>query len=227
MLSTKSFRFVRTLHILSAVLPICGLQLYGQRLDPRIPPGVVARAVAARTAVKGSPAASTISNLLPQATGTFITFDPPGSGLTDGSAINPAGEIAGFYFDASGEHGYLRDKDGTFTIFFNPPNPSDNINVSAINPSGVITGNSHIAPSRTDSSGRMGPSRHSMPRVVTVPSGTVSPRRGWSWEATVPRILLAKVFCELRTGQLARSMTRAQARGGSKGPARAPLTLQG
>ena len=32
MVPTRLFRFVGTLHILVALLPVCGLQLYGQRL---------------------------------------------------------------------------------------------------------------------------------------------------------------------------------------------------
>ena len=58
--------------------------------------------------------------------GTVTTIDPPGStgawvgffqGLV-GPPINPAGDITGTYFDASGvQHGFLRDKHGTITTF--------------------------------------------------------------------------------------------------------------
>ena len=75
--STKASGLVRTLRILVAVLSICGLQLYAQRLDPRVPPGVAARTAAARglagRASSGPTAAAAIA--LPEAAGTFVTFD--------------------------------------------------------------------------------------------------------------------------------------------------------
>jgi hypothetical protein len=41
--------------------------------------------------------------------GTFTTFDPKGSTDTEPRAINPAGEIAGYYTDANFiQHGFLR-----------------------------------------------------------------------------------------------------------------------
>lgn len=40
--------------------------------------------------------------------GTVTSFDVPGSFYTQGSAINPAGAITGFYFDATTSHGFLR-----------------------------------------------------------------------------------------------------------------------
>jgi hypothetical protein len=40
--------------------------------------------------------------------GTFTTVDPPGSASTGAGPINPAGLIAGIYFDANFvEHGFL------------------------------------------------------------------------------------------------------------------------
>ena len=63
---------------------------------------------------------------LPEAAGTFITFDAPGAcrtpgtspGCTDAVAINPAGGILGYSVDANGmPHGFLRDSNGTFTSF--------------------------------------------------------------------------------------------------------------
>jgi len=48
---------------------------------------------------------------------TVITFDAPGAGTGPGHttlAINPAGAITGFYFDAGDAiHGFLRSPDGT------------------------------------------------------------------------------------------------------------------
>ena len=52
---------------------------------------------------------------------TIITFDPPGSILTEALDINPAGAITGAYADASNvNHGFLRAKDGTITTFEAP-----------------------------------------------------------------------------------------------------------
>jgi hypothetical protein len=39
--------------------------------------------------------------------GSFTTLDVPGSTLTYAFGINDAGQIVGFYFDASGGHGIL------------------------------------------------------------------------------------------------------------------------
>lgn len=78
--------------------------------------------------------------------GVITTFDAPGAGtgpcqgtfitFTDG--INPAGAIAGGYFDAGNVfHGFVRAPDGTFTAF-DPPGSvlTDN---SGINPVGTVT----------------------------------------------------------------------------------------
>ena len=53
---------------------------------------------------------------------TIITFDAPGSiEGTFPQGITPAGAITGFYFDAIGAfHGFLRARDGTFTLFDAP-----------------------------------------------------------------------------------------------------------
>ena len=80
--------------------------------------------------------------------GTFTTFDPPvhnifASIYTFGGpppSINPAGAIAGTYFDASGaEHGFLRASNGALTTI-DAPGSTGNTEVLAINPSGVIVG---------------------------------------------------------------------------------------
>jgi len=71
--------------------------------------------------------------------GTFITFDVPGSTGTSPSAITANGVVIGNYGDASGlTHGFLRTPSGAFTTFDVPgaqlTAPTD------INPGGVITG---------------------------------------------------------------------------------------
>ena len=49
---------------------------------------------------------------------TFTTFDPPGSVVTAPGNINALGQIAGSYFDSSfGQHGFVRNPDGTITSF--------------------------------------------------------------------------------------------------------------
>src|SRR5258706_4000916 len=54
-------------------------------------------------------------------------------------AINPAGQIAGAYFDLDGlNRGFLRARDGTFT-FFDVPG-SSSTQPTAMNPMGQITG---------------------------------------------------------------------------------------
>jgi hypothetical protein len=82
--------------------------------------------------------------------GAFTIFDSPGSSggvfnsiwNFNGSpppSINPAGDVAGTYFDASGEHGFLRAKNGVLTTIDAPGSPGFT-EVLAINPSGVIVG---------------------------------------------------------------------------------------
>jgi hypothetical protein len=98
----------------SVILVVCGLQSYGQQIAP----GAEAAAKAA----------------------TFTTFDPPGSVFTEPNAINPAGTITGFYYDASDTiHGFVRAaRDGSFTSF-DPPGSIYTV-PQAINPAGAITG---------------------------------------------------------------------------------------
>src|SRR5262249_32040523 len=58
---------------------------------------------------------------LPQAQGTFMTFDAPGASGTFSVSINPAGEILGASSDSSGAvTGFLRSPQGTFTTFNAP-----------------------------------------------------------------------------------------------------------
>jgi hypothetical protein len=84
---------------------------------------------------------------------TFTTFDAPGAGTgvnqgTFPGNINPAGTIAGYYFDASKVfHGFLRTEDGTFTTFDAPGAGTAfgqgtlTAFFSGLNPAGAITGN--------------------------------------------------------------------------------------
>jgi probable HAF family extracellular repeat protein len=47
---------------------------------------------------------------------SFTTIDVPGASQTDAFGVNKAGQIVGFYEDASFTlHGFLRNTDGTFT----------------------------------------------------------------------------------------------------------------
>src|SRR5439155_23858576 len=77
---------------------------------------------------------------------TFTSFDVPGAVGTTAGAINPAGQIAGSYFQIStrsGEvdhvnRGYLRNPDGTI-ITFDVPGSVDTV-VTGINPAGQIEG---------------------------------------------------------------------------------------
>lgn len=49
---------------------------------------------------------------------TFTTFDPPGSAQTAPGNVNASGQVAGTYFDSSfGQHGFVRNPDGTITSF--------------------------------------------------------------------------------------------------------------
>ena len=79
--------------------------------------------------------------------GTYTTFDAPGSTVIYPVAINPEGEIIGYYFDAGSlTHSFLRTRDGTLTPF-DPPGATCSLSTSSgcsasngINPEGTITG---------------------------------------------------------------------------------------
>jgi hypothetical protein len=74
---------------------------------------------------------------------TFITFDPPDSTSTFPQAINPKGQIAGYYGNATDNHtyGFLREPDGTFTTFAAPTHDVFGATfVTDMNQSGEITG---------------------------------------------------------------------------------------
>jgi hypothetical protein len=108
-------------------------------------PQVGDRSVAAAKAEAGRAAlTSTAADQIPHATasGTFITFDAPGSVKgTDPASINNFGFIAGSYSDnvGSGSHGFVRTPYGTF-ITFDVPAAVNGTFPSAINNFGFITG---------------------------------------------------------------------------------------
>jgi len=65
--------------------------------------------------------------LIERGVATLIDIPVPGVTATYASGINNSGQIVGSYFDANGEHGYLRNANGTFTLIQAP-------NVSGIEP---------------------------------------------------------------------------------------------
>ena len=79
--------------------------------------------------------------------GVIITFDALGTRDTQSVGINPAGTIAGIYFDASSvSHGFVRAPNGAITTFDAPgagtrPGQGTGGLGGAINPAGTIAGN--------------------------------------------------------------------------------------
>jgi uncharacterized membrane protein len=71
---------------------------------------------------------------------TITTFDPNGSISTIPQAMNGAGQITGYYLDATGVyHGFLREPDGSFVSFDGLPGTCCTIPMS-INRQGQIVG---------------------------------------------------------------------------------------
>jgi len=68
-----------------------------------------------------------------------ILFDGPGATQTYPTSINNSGTVTGFYADAHGGHGFLRELDGSFVTFDAPS--SQNIYPSSINTAGEVAGN--------------------------------------------------------------------------------------
>jgi hypothetical protein len=62
---------------------------------------------------------------------------PPEAPFTSATAINDCGEVAGAYFDSSGEHGFIYD-DGAFTTL-DAPNALETA-PDAINSRGEVAG---------------------------------------------------------------------------------------
>src|SRR5205823_14636081 len=74
---------------------------------------------------------------LARAQGTYMQFDPPGSVYTYGQGINTAGDIVGYYFDASNNgHGFLLSG-GTYTTIDYPGGYNF---LAGINDLGMIVG---------------------------------------------------------------------------------------
>ena len=82
---------------------------------------------------------------------TIITFDAPGAGTNGATGqgtlpikINPSGAIVGFTRDANDvRHGFLRSRDGSFTIFDAPgagTSPFQGTRAYGLNPAGTIAG---------------------------------------------------------------------------------------
>jgi hypothetical protein len=71
------------------------------------------------------------------ADGTITMFTAGPQGMT-ASAINPAGTVTGWFFDAAGFHGFVRAANGSITTFDDPG--GSNIEPQDINPEGTITG---------------------------------------------------------------------------------------
>src|SRR6266550_1798753 len=72
---------------------------------------------------------------------TITTIDPPNSTFTIAQAINPVGQIVGYYLDGSGIRGFLRQPSGAITSF-NVSRDGFQLGTfaTAINPAGQITG---------------------------------------------------------------------------------------
>jgi len=70
--------------------------------------------------------------------GSFLSFDVPGSTLTQAWDVNPQGDVVGHYRDSSGIHGFLRDENGDFTTL--NFRGSNNTQARGINARGEIVG---------------------------------------------------------------------------------------
>lgn len=73
----------------------------------------------------------------PAATYSFTTLDVPGATSTYPASINASGQVAGYYFDGAGSHGFIYSN-GTFTTLDVPG--ATWTNLSSINDSGQVAG---------------------------------------------------------------------------------------
>ena len=72
---------------------------------------------------------------------TITTFDPANSTSTVPQAINIFGRVTGYYTDATGGHGFVRQRNGQITKFdITQGNPGGPVFAQDINPSGQIVG---------------------------------------------------------------------------------------
>ena len=71
----------------------------------------------------------------------FTTIEAPGTfGNTYASGINNAGQVVGWFHDATGDHGFLRSVDGLTFITLDAPQGVGGTSLEGINDSGYSTG---------------------------------------------------------------------------------------
>src|SRR6266567_9437516 len=77
---------------------------------------------------------------------TTTTFDISGNTGLFPTAINLQGTAAGYYFDGTGAHGFVRDAQGNLTTFSTPGfnAGSSGTQVWGINNSGVVIGDGYV-----------------------------------------------------------------------------------
>lgn len=61
----------------------------------------------------------------------FTTIDYPGADRTEAYGINNAGQIVGYYFDATGQHGFVKDGD-SYTAFDAGPDGTSALGISDV-----------------------------------------------------------------------------------------------
>lgn len=138
----KGHGFVRDTVIWVAVLVVSGLQLNGQRPNPRTNEALAAEAAAKAAAEPARPSGQTLKMPSSPIVGTFISFDVPGA--VNGFSlvgINDFGTIAGGYRDniGSGSHGFIRPLLGSI-VEFDVPGAVNGTFPGGINDLGVVTG---------------------------------------------------------------------------------------
>src|SRR5437763_12820038 len=96
------------------------------------------RCARARTILLGAVAVS--AALAPGIAGAkYVKFDPKGSVHTHVESINATGEIAGYWQDGNGTHGFVRGADGTISAF-DVPHSAYGTYAMSINDGGTIIG---------------------------------------------------------------------------------------
>lgn len=110
----------------------------------------------------------------------FTTIDDPlaaGASGTAANGINDAGLVVGAYFDATGEHGFLRSSGGSFTtIDVSFGGPSSATEALGINTAGTVVGLSGTPRATTASCVSAAASRPAsmVPQGARTPSCAVS-----------------------------------------------------